>query len=99
MLVDAVRAGDEPTPPGTLFLYLGLALATSIDAAAAGLSLHLLPVEPWLALTLIGAITAACCVAGYAAGRALGHKVGSKLGAVGGLVLVAIGIDILIRAP
>jgi len=99
MVVDALRSGDEPPAPGTLFLYLGLALATSIDAAAAGLTLHLLSVEPWLSLTLIGTITAACSGLGYAAGRALGHRVGSKLGAIGGLVLIGIGIDILIRAP
>jgi putative Mn2+ efflux pump MntP len=100
MVIDAIRAndGDEPEP-GTPVLYLGLALATSIDAAAAGLTLPLLQTPPWLSLTLIGAITAACSATGYLAGRALGHKVGQRLGAVGGLVLIAIGVQILIRAP
>lgn len=99
MVVDALRVDAKPPSPGSAFLYLGLALATSMDAAAAGLTLHLLSVEPWLALTLIGTITAACSAAGYAAGRALGHKVGPRLGAIGGFVLIAIGIDVLIRAP
>ncbi|HEY5924343.1 MAG TPA: manganese efflux pump MntP family protein [Kofleriaceae bacterium] len=99
MVIDALRGGDEEVAPGTPLLYLGLALATSIDAAAAGLTLHTLAVVPWVALTLIGTITAACSALGYAAGRALGHKVGPKLGALGGVVLIAIGIDVLIRAP
>jgi manganese efflux pump family protein len=99
MIVDALRGDDADVSPGGALLYLGLALATSIDAAAAGLTLHLLAPPPWLSLTLIGAITVGCCLAGYAAGRALGHRFGAKLGAVGGAVLIAIGIDILIRAP
>ncbi len=99
MVYEALRGDGGETPPGTALLYLGLAVATSIDAAAAGLTLTLLSVAPWIALVLIGTITAACCAVGYALGRALGHKVGPKLGAVGGLVLIAIGIRILILAP
>jgi putative Mn2+ efflux pump MntP len=99
MLYEAVRGNDEDPEPGTALLYLGLAVATSIDAAAAGLTLHLLPVAPWVTLVLIGTITAACCVAGFAVARAVGHRLGSKLEILGGLVLIGIGIDILIRAP
>jgi manganese efflux pump family protein len=99
MFYEALRGNDEPAEPGTALLYLGLALATSIDAAAAGLTLNLLSVAPWLALVLIGTITAACSALGYMAGRALGHKLGAKLEILGGLVLIAIGIDILIRQP
>jgi putative Mn2+ efflux pump MntP len=99
MVIEALRDHDEQMTPGTPLLYLGLAIATSIDAAAAGLTLHMLEVAPWLALVLIGTVTAALCTLGYAAGRALGHKVGPKLGAVGGLVLIGIGIHVLIHAP
>jgi putative Mn2+ efflux pump MntP len=99
MVVEGWRHdGDSEPPKGSLALYLALALATSIDAAAAGLTLPLSPVEPWLALVIIGVITTACCGVGYAAGRALGQRVGPRLGILGGLVLVAIGTDILIRA-
>ena len=97
MIVEAFRDDGEPAEPGSPLLYLGLAVATSIDAAAAGLTLHLLEVPPWLALVLIGTITAACSALGYAAARAVGEKLGPKLAGVGGLVLIAIGIDILIR--
>jgi len=96
MIVEAFRAEPEGLSPGTLMVYLGLGVATSIDAAAAGVTLPLLSVSPWLALVLIGGITAACSVVGHVAGRALGQRFGHRLGAVGGAVLIAIGIDLLI---
>jgi putative Mn2+ efflux pump MntP len=100
MIVEAWKHQDgDEQKPGTPLLYLGLAVATSIDAAAAGLTLPLIPVSPWLVLTLIGLVTSGCCVLGYAAGRALGTRVGPKLGLVGGLVLIGIAVDMLIRQP
>jgi putative Mn2+ efflux pump MntP len=101
MLVDAWRSRNgsdgQPPAPATLALYLGLALATSIDAAAAGLTLPLVPVAPWIALVLIGAITAACSASGYLAGRFVGQRFGSRLAALGGLVLIGMGVNLLIR--
>jgi putative Mn2+ efflux pump MntP len=100
MIVEAWKHQDgDEQKPGTPLLYLGLAIATSIDAAAAGLTLPLIPVSPWLVLTLIGVVTSGCCALGYAAGRALGTRVGPKLGLVGGLVLIGIAVDMLIRQP
>jgi len=100
MLIDAWRTRNDDGPPGpaTPMLYLGLALATSIDAAAAGLTLPLVPVAPWIALVLIGAITAACSALGYYAGRFVGKHLGSKLSILGGLVLIGIGVQLLVRA-
>jgi len=99
MLRDAWRgANGDPAPaPATMMLYLGLALATSIDAAAAGLTLPLVPATPWIALVLIGAITVGCSAIGYLAGRIIGKRFGSKLEALGGLVLIGIGIQLLVR--
>jgi putative Mn2+ efflux pump MntP len=100
MIWEAVRGGveDDEDEPASAALYVGLAIATSIDAAAAGITLPLVPVAPWLALVLIGGITAACSAAGYLAGRAIGHRLGSSLEVLGGVVLIAIGINMLIRA-
>jgi len=100
MLLDAWRGGDdERTPaPATIMLALGLALATSIDAAAAGLTLSMVPVAPWLALLLIGTITTACSLIGYLAGGFAGKRVGAKLEILGGVVLIGIGIEVLVSA-
>jgi putative Mn2+ efflux pump MntP len=99
MLVDAWRGGATASAPApaTAAVYLGLALATSIDAAAAGLTLPLVPVSPWVALALIGGVTAACSATGYLAGRLVGERVGPRLSALGGLALIGIGIDLLVQ--
>jgi len=101
MLLDAWRhRGGEverDAPPATIAVYLGLAIATSIDAAAAGLTLPLVPVAPWIALALIGAVTAACSATGYLAGRLVGARLGPRLAALGGVALIAIGVDLLVR--
>ena len=69
MIVDAVRR-DENVQVGTgMLVYLALALATSIDAAAAGLTLPLIAVAPWISITAIGVVTCACSVAGFFIGR------------------------------
>lgn len=107
MLYDALRGGEsaeagaaadsaEVPAKVPVSLYLGLGLATSIDAAAAGITLPMIPVSPWLSVALIGAITAACSLAGFTAGRYLGDKLGARLAALGGLVLIGIGTKILI---
>jgi len=100
MLLEAWRGVDDDAPrgPATLLLALGLALATSIDAAAAGLTLPLVPVAPWISLTLIGVVTAACSAAGYLVGGVAGKHLGSKLEVLGGLVLIGIGVQFLVRA-
>jgi putative Mn2+ efflux pump MntP len=98
MLVDAWHgtAADPDARSGAL-LYLALGVATSIDAAAAGLTLPLVPVQPWVALALIGGITAACSAAGFRLGRVAGARLGSRLEILGGAVLIGIGVKMLIQ--
>jgi len=103
MLIDALRGGEPGEKEAAqaparvpVSLYLGLGLATSIDAAAAGITLPLIPIEPWISVIFIGAITAVCSLAGFIAGRYLGDKLGARLAALGGLVLIGIGTKILI---
>jgi putative Mn2+ efflux pump MntP len=95
MIIEAVRGGDEAyARVGGLGLYLVLAFATSIDAAAAGVTLPLVAVAPWISLLLIGMITAACSLVGYVAGRAIGGK---KLEIAGGVILIGLGVRILVE--
>lgn len=98
MMADSLFGNDENEHvPGTVLVYLGLGIATSIDAAIAGLTLPVLPIEPWISVVLIGAITAACSIVGFIAGRAIGGRVGTHLGFVGGVVLIAIGVVMIVR--
>ena len=74
-----------------------LALATSIDALAAGLTLPMLGVSGWISIAVIGVITSALSMGGGLMGRALGARFGGRLEMVGGLVLIALGIKILVE--
>jgi manganese efflux pump family protein len=97
MLWEAWRGGDGGDTQAGLGTYVVLALATSIDAAAAGITLPLMPVSPWTVIVLIGTITAACSGLGYLAGRAVGSKLGKGLEVVGGLMLIGLGVRVLVQ--
>lgn len=74
-----------------------LAIATSIDALAVGITFAFLNVNIWRAILLIGAITFLLSFAGVKIGNAFGNRFRSKAELLGGLILVAIGIKILIE--
>lgn len=80
-----------------LLIDLGLAVATSIDAFAAGITLPLVPVSPVVAISLIGVITLALSGVGYVVGRAAGRHIGSRLELIGGVILVGIGARVLLQ--
>lgn len=75
----------------------GLAVATSIDALAIGVTLALLK-EPLTRLALtIGLVTFLFSAAGMFVGSRFGERVHLKLDLLGGLILIAIGTKILIE--
>lgn len=74
-----------------------LALATSIDALAIGVSFAFLQTNIWLAITLIGVVTFGISVFGGLMGFKLGATVGKKANIFGGVVLICIGVKILLE--
>ena len=72
------------------------AIATSIDAAAAGVTLPLLDLPLLVSCSTIGGVTFVLSVAGVYIGAAAGAMVGRRAGTIGGLVLIALGIKIVI---
>ena len=78
---------------GTALLIAGI--ATSIDALAAGITLPTLDVSPWLAVALIGGVTATMSGAGVALGRIAGDRWGAWAERAGGVILIALGCKIL----
>jgi len=99
LLYDAFKKDDDDDEEYTTGIgtYLLLAIATSIDAAAAGITLPMLAVSPWLALALIGGVTFACSAVGYRVGRAIGRQLEGKLEIIGGLVLIGLGLRVLVQ--
>ena len=76
---------------------LPMAVATSIDALAVGVTFAFLKVDIWLAITLIGIITFALSAVGVYIGKLVGLKLKSKAEIFGGIVLILIGLKILLE--
>lgn len=77
---------------------LPMALATSIDAMAVGITFALLPgVNVFGAICVIGVTTFVLCTVGVCAGRILGAGCSSKAGLAGGVILILIGLNILLE--
>lgn len=76
---------------------LPLAVATSIDALAVGITFAFLQVNMYIALPLIGGVTFLLSFAGVKLGHAFGAKYKSKAECLGGLVLILIGLKILLE--
>jgi putative Mn2+ efflux pump MntP len=81
--------------PFRLVVLLVLAVATSIDALAVGLTFAFLKSSIALPVLVIGAVTFVLSFAGVYLGRKVGHLFERKIELVGGLVLVGIGVKIL----
>ena len=72
-----------------------LAIATSIDAMAAGFTLNLLALNAWLACLIIAIITAIFSVFGVYLGIKSGTYLEDKAEALGGFVLILIGLKVI----
>lgn len=91
---------DEAAPAGDLYgmkVMLVLAVATSIDALAVGVTLPMLDAPLLLSLVTIGLTTAVLSALGLFAGRKFGALLGKRLDVVGGLVLIGLGVKILVE--
>ena len=91
---DAVRGTHDPTVGWNLFL---LSVATSVDALAVGLSLAMLESGILVPALVIGVVTAGLTAIGMVLGRRVGALWGRRVEVLGGLVLVAIGIRIVVE--
>ena len=76
---------------------LVLSVATSMDALAVGITLPFLNVSLITAPIIIGLITFSLSFAGTYMGNRFGHIFESKMEVIGGLILIAIGIKILLE--
>lgn len=102
MLYEAV-SGDEEEELGSEDntkidhkLMSTMAIATSIDAMAAGFTLNLLAVNAWIACLIIAVVTALFSFWGVYLGRQSGTWLEDKAEILGGVVLIAIGIKMVL---
>ena len=87
----------EVNPDFSARTMLLLAVATSIDALAVGVSLAFLGVPIWGAAAAIGLTTFLLSAAGIRVGNIFGCRYKSKAELAGGLVLIAMGLKILVE--
>lgn len=76
-------------------VLLLLAIATSIDAMAAGFTLNLLALNPFVSMIVIGIVTYIFSYIGVFIGSRGGGYIENKAEKLGGIVLIGIGLKIL----
>jgi putative Mn2+ efflux pump MntP len=98
MIVEGLRGdppGEEKKPAASLLAVLGLAIAVSIDAAAAGFTLTTMGASIAISVLTIGGVSFLATLCGVYIGRAGAAALGRKAEITGGLILIAIGVKVL----
>ena len=97
MIWEGFRGQEEDAAAAVSFGALILqGVATSIDALSVGFTIAELSAARAVSASLIiGAVTFAICMAGLVLGRKIGTKIGGKASILGGIILIAIGLEIL----
>jgi len=99
MIYESSQSGCETSKsnPLKMRVLLGLSVATSIDALAAGVGFGVLQLNIWAVITVIGAITFILSFNGARLGNSLGCRFGRRAELLGGLILIGIGIKIVVE--
>lgn len=97
MIYEAIKGEDERDASVAFSVMLPLAVGTSIDAMAAGITLAFSSVNIFVAIGVIGAITFILSALGVKIGNIFGEKFKSKAEIFGGAVLIILGLKILIE--
>ena len=98
MIKEALSNEEECADASMAFgKMLVLAIATSIDALALGVTFAFLQVDIWKAVAFIGVVTFFFSVAGIKIGNVFGAKYKSKAEFAGGLILILLGVKILLE--
>ncbi len=87
--------GRKKIDPTRGYMLIVLAIATSIDALAVGLSLAMVGAAILVPAVVVGVLTAGMSALGIQIGRRLGARFSHRIEIVGGLLLIGIGVRIL----
>jgi len=92
-----INPTEQSFDPSNIFVLLVLSVATSIDALAVGVTLSLIINSIITAVIIIGIVTFVLSYTGVYIGKKFGHFFENKIEALGGLLLIALGLKILIQ--
>lgn len=93
----SLNAETPSSNPLNLYILITLSVATSIDALAVGFTFSFLDIGIGEPIIVIGLVTFVFSLAGAYIGSAFGHIFENRIECVGGLILIAIGIKILLE--
>lgn len=91
------EAKEAPASKHSLKQSIVIALSTSMDALAVGVTLAFLDVNIWIASAAIGLATCVMVTFGVLVGQYAGKFLGKAAEGLGGVILVAIGCKILVE--
>jgi len=99
MIIGGLKDGSErqPVDINRWSVVLTMAVGTSIDAFAVGISFALLRVQIWTAGLIIGAVTFLASMTAIRIGKSASDHLGSRVEIIGGILLAVIGIRILVE--
>ncbi|HNX38097.1 MAG TPA: manganese efflux pump MntP family protein [Candidatus Cloacimonadota bacterium] len=92
-----IQEVEKKCDPLNLIVLLGLAIATSIDALAVGITFACLKIAIVTPALIIGCVTFLLCLAGVFIGNRMGDRLGSKMEVLGGIILIGMGLKILLQ--
>lgn len=100
MLIEGIRGGEEEeTAVLTKSTLLLQGIATSIDALSVGFTIaNYNMVNAFITAFIIGIVTFAISFAGLHIGKKFGTKLSGRASILGGIILIAIGLEIFISA-
>ena len=101
MILESVK-GDEAEQEHSGQLSLGVlmlqGLATSIDALSVGFTIADYGiVQAFVSSLIIAVVTFFICITGLLIGKKAGEKLSDRAGILGGVILIAIGIEIFVK--
>ncbi len=97
MIYEAIKGEENKDASVAFAVMLPLAVGTSIDAMAAGITLAFSAVNIFAAIAVIGVTTFVFSAVGVKIGNIFGEKFKSKAEIFGGIVLILLGVKILIE--
>ncbi len=97
MIYEAIKGEENKDASVAFAVMLPLAIGTSIDAMAAGITLAFSAVNIFAAIAVIGVTTFVFSAIGVKIGNIFGEKFKSKAEIFGGIVLIVLGAKILIE--
>lgn len=99
MIIEGLKktTNKETKDFSSTVVLLTIAIGTSIDAFAVGISFAILDVMIWRAGIMIGAVTFLASMTAIRIGKSAGERLGNKVEIIGGIILVAIGLKIFLE--